>query len=177
MQKQPEHMKKIVLLAVAILLSAGALGQKSAFIHTEKIFRALPEYAAALSQIDAIAQTEQAKVDAEFLKIAEMYERYQYQRATLDDAARRQVEAEIVRLEKAATEKQTAVFGAEGSLIKQRIEKLKPIQDRVFAVVDLVARRHECDVVLDIANNPAVVYYNTANDLTDEVIRSLGIEK
>ena len=170
-------MKKIILLASAVLLCAGAFAQKSGFIHTEKIFRSLPEYAAALAEIDAIAETEQAKVDADFLKIAEMYERYQYQRTSLDDAARQQVEANIVRLEKEATEKQTAVFGAEGTLIKQRIGKLKPIQERVFAVVDAVARRQGYDLVLDIANNPAVVYYNTANDLTAEVIRSLGIEK
>jgi outer membrane protein len=170
-------MKKIILLAAATLLSVGAIAQQTGFVHTEKIFRSLPEYEAVLKEIDAAAQAEQAKVDAEFLQIAEMYERYQYQRESLSESARKQVEEDILRLEKEATEKQTAVFGAEGTLIKQRVEKLKPIQDRVFAVVDLVARLHKCDLVLDIANNPAVVYYNPAKDLTEEVIRSLGIEK
>jgi Outer membrane protein len=170
-------MKKIVLLTAALALTVGAFAQKNGFINTEKIFRAVPEYDTALKEIEEIAKQEQVKVDAEFTKIAEMYERYQYQRESLSESARKQVEDNIIRLEKEATEKQTAVFGPDGTLMKQRVEKLKPIQDRVFAVVDLVARLHNCDLVLDIANNPSVVYYNPDNDLTDEVVKSLGINK
>jgi outer membrane protein len=170
-------MKKIVLLAAAMMLTVGVFAQKNGFINTEKIFRAIPEYGAVLQEIDALAQQEQQNIDAEFLRIAEMYERYQYQRGNLSETSRKQVEESIIQLEKETTEKQATIFGPDGTLMKQRVEKLKPIQDRVFAVVDLVARQHGCELVLDIANNPAVVYYNPANDLTDEVVASLGINK
>ena len=170
-------MKKIIVLIAAMLLSVGAYAQKTAFINTETIFRAVPEYATALSEIDHFAQHEQTKVDAEFAKIAEMYERYQYQKQSLSENARKQVEDNIIRLEKEATENQSAVFGTDGTLMRMRIEKLKPIQDRVFAVVDLVGKLHKCDAIIDISNNPSIVYYNKDNDLTQEVIDSLGINK
>ena len=170
-------MKKLILFSVAMLLSIGAFAQKNGFINTEQVFRAMPEYTAALSEIDTWAQQQQTAVDADFVKIAESYERYREQRANLSDNARRQVEENIIQMEKAATEKQAAIFGAEGTLMKRRIETLKPIQDRVFGVVDRIAKERGCDLVIDISNNPSIVYYNTANDLTAEVIRALGVSR
>lgn len=170
-------MRKILLLAAAMLLAAGAFAQKTGFINTETIFRAIPEYNEALTAIDAFAQQEQAKVDADFTRIAEMYERYQEQRQGLSQNARQQVENNIIKLEQEATEKQAAIFGQDGTLMKKRIELLKPIQDKVFGVVDLVGKLHQCDAILDISNNPSIVYYNAELDLTQEVINSLGIQK
>ena len=170
-------MKKIILLAAAMLMAAGVYGQKSGFINTEQIFRAIPEYGLALGTLDELARQEQVRVDADFARVAEMYERYQHQRQSLSENARKQVEDNIIRLEKEAQEKQAAFFGSEGTLMQKRIELLKPIQDRVFGVVDLVAKLQQCDVVIDISNNPSIVYYNPENDLTAEVLKSLGINK
>ncbi len=169
-----EIMKKTILFAAAMLLSVSAFAQRNAFINTEQVFRALPEYTAALSEIDRWAQAQQAVVDADFVKIAESYERYQEQRANLSENARRQLEENIIRMEKEATERQTAVFGNDGTLMQRRIEALKPIQDRVFAVIDRLAKERGCDLVIDISNNPSILYYNPAADLTQEVIRALG---
>ncbi len=168
-------MRKLILFSAATLLTIGAFAQKNGFINTEQVFRAMPEYTAALSRIDTWAQQQQQSVDADFVKIAESYERYQEQRANLSDNARRQVEENIIQMEKAATERQSAIFGAEGTLMQRRIEALKPIQDRVFEVVDRIAKEHGCDLVIDISNNPSIIYYNTAGDLTAEVIRALGV--
>ncbi len=168
-------MKRIILFSAAMLLGFGAFAQKSGFINTEQVFRAMPEYSAAMSEIDTWAKAQQEAVDADFVKVAESYERYQEQRGNLSENARRQVEENIIQMEKEATEKQAAVFGAEGTLMKRRIEKLKPIQDRVFETVDRIAKERNCDLVIDISNNPSIIYYNPANDLTAEVIRALGV--
>lgn len=168
-------MKKMILTAAAILMGFGALAQKNAFVNTELIFRTIPAYNRAIEQIDEFARNEQEKIDAEFAVIAEMYERYQYQKSSLSENARQQVEQNIVTLEKAATEKQRSIFGQDGTVMTRRIELLKPIQDQVFAAIDSLAQAKGCDQILDISNNPSVVYYNKANDLTQEVLRALGI--
>jgi outer membrane protein len=170
-------MKKMMLCLLATVLASSAFAQKNAFINTEQVFRALPEYTAALAEIDTYAQEQQALVDADFVKIAETYERYQEQRQNLTEASRRQVEERIIQMEKEATEKQSAIFGQEGTLMQRRIEKLKPIQDKVFAVVDQIAKAKGCDLVIDISNNPSIIYYNAAGDLTAEVIAALGIKQ
>jgi len=166
-------MKKMLITAAALLIGTAAFAQKNAFVNTEQIFRAIPAYNEAIERIDRLATSEQEAIDAEFAVVAEMYERYQYQKANLSESARAQVEQNIVALEQAATEKQRSVFGQEGTLMARRIEMLKPIQDRVFAAIDSLAQARGCDQVLDISNNPSIVYYNKAADLTAEVIRVL----
>ncbi|MCD8186522.1 MAG: OmpH family outer membrane protein [Rikenellaceae bacterium] len=166
-------MKKIVFLTAAILLTAGVFAQKTAFINTETIFRSIPEYTAALTQIDQLAQEEQARVDADFARIAEMYERYQYQRSGLSETARRQVEDNIIKLEDEATQKQAAFFGPEGTLMQRRIELLKPIQDRVFQTIDRIAQEQGYDMITDISNNPSIVYYNRELDITQVIVSAL----
>lgn len=168
-------MKKMILTAAALLMGVAAFAQKNAFVNTEQIFLAIPAYNEAIEQIDEYARAQQEDVDAEFAVVAEMYERYQYQKANLSESARQQVEQNIIRLEQAATEKQRAIFGQDGTLMTRRVELLKPIQDRVFAAIDALAQARGCDQVLDISNNPSIIYYNKSADLTAEVIRALGV--
>lgn len=170
-------MKKIVLLTAVFLLSLGASAQKNAFVNTEMIFRSIPDYVSALEAIDELGKEEQARIDADFAKIAEMYERYQHQRQGLSENARRQVEENIIKLENEATQKQAAAFGPDGALMQRRLALLKPIQDRVFGAIDKLAVERGCDMIVDISNNPSIVYYNKANDLTQTVIEALGINK
>ncbi len=170
-------MKKMILTAAALLMGFGALAQKNAFVNTEQVFRSIPAYNRAIEQIDEYARGEQEKIDAVFAQIAEMYERYQYQKESLSENARQQVEQNIVTLEKAATEQQRTIFGQDGTVMTRRIELLKPIQDQVFAAIDSLAQAKGCDLVLDISNNPSILYYNKAGDLTPEVLRALGIDK
>jgi outer membrane protein len=168
-------MKKMILTAAALLMGFGALAQRNAFVNTEQIFRAIPAYNQAIEQIDQYARQEQEQIDALFAQIAEMYERYQYQKTNLSESVRQQVESNIITLEQAATERQRNAFGQDGTVMTRRIELLKPIQDQVFAAIDSLAQARGCDQVLDISNNPSIVYYNKTGDLTEEVIRSLGI--
>ncbi len=170
-------MKRILMTTAFLCLSVAAFAQKTAFINSETVFRSLPEYNSAIEELDRYAQQQQSAIDDEFARIAETYERYQYQRANLSENARRQVEENILSMEQMATEKQAGIFGPEGELMKRRVSLLKPIQDRVFELIDTLARQRGCDVILDISNNPSVLYFNQENDLTDEVVRLLGITK
>lgn len=170
-------MKKILLLAVALVLSAGVYAQKNGFVNTELIFKSMPEYNKAIEEIDQYAQQEQAKIEAEYARIAEMYERYQYQKQSLSETSRKQVEDNIIRLEKEAGEKQRSIFGTEGTLLTKRLEMLKPIQDKVFNMIDALAQQQGYDLILDISNNPSIVYYDKKKDLSEQVMNSLGIRK
>ncbi len=170
-------MKKILLALFAVLLCSGAYAQKYAFVNTESIFKAMPEYTSTLEKVDKMAQDYQAQIDAEYNAIAEMYERYQYQKANLSEVARKQIEDQIISREKAAGENQRKIFGQDGEMMKKRVEMLKPIQDKVFAAIDQLAKAGGYDMVVDIASNTALVYYNPALDLSTQVLRRLGITK
>ncbi|MDR2936668.1 MAG: OmpH family outer membrane protein [Rikenellaceae bacterium] len=170
-------MKKILLTLFAVALCSGAHAQKYAFVNTESIFKAMPEYTSTLEKIDKLARDYQAQVDAEYNAIAEMYERYQYQKSNLSETARKQIEEQIINREKTAGENQRKVFGQDGELMKKRMEMLKPVQDKVFAAIDQLAKAGGYDMVVDIASNTTLVYYNPALDLSTQVLGRLGITK
>ena len=171
-------MKRTCLLAALLLLVAGVTyAQKYAFVNTETVFKAIPEYNRVIEQLDEQARQQQQEIDADYAQIAEMYDRYQDQEDNLSESGRKQVEDNIIRLEKAAGEKQKRYFGPEGELMKKRLELLKPIQDRVFGRLDALAQSRGYDMVVDISNNPSVVYYNKSLDLSRELMQALGIRE
>lgn len=170
-------MKKLFMLLAAVVLTVGAYAQKTAFVNTELIFRSIPEYTKAMEDLDALAVTFQSQIDAEYDRIAEMYDRYQFQKANLSESARKEVEENIISREKQMEEKQAGYFGNDGELMKKRLELLKPIQDRVFGAIDNLSKSRNYDVVIDIANNASLVYYNQSLDISTEILRALGINK
>ena len=170
-------MKKILLLLAAVAISAGVYAQKTGFVNTETIFKSIPEYNSVLEQVEALAKARQDAIAADFDKIAEMYDRYQLQKASLSEASRKQVEDNIIKLEEQALEQQQQAFGNDGEVMKKRVELIKPIQDRVFEAIDKILAARKLELVIDISNNPSIVSYDKNLDLTQEVLKSLGVNK
>ena len=55
-------------------------------------------------------------------------------------------------------------------LIKTRIEKISPIQKRVFSAIETYAKQAGADLVLDSSNNPTLLYNNPEVERTQQVI-------
>ncbi|MCC8089239.1 MAG: OmpH family outer membrane protein [Rikenellaceae bacterium] len=168
-------MKRIILLTLACLFTEGVFAQKYAFLNTETIFRAIPEYNTTLEELEKFAQAYRDQIDAQYDKIAEMYDRYQFQKNNLSESARKQVEDNIIGLEQELEQTQEKYFGPRGEVMTKRIETIKPIQDRVFTAIDNIAQQNGYDMVIDIANNSSIIYYNQSLDISNEVLKSLGI--
>jgi len=163
-------MKKIMLLVTLLFAAAGAFAQGTMVVNTEKIFKAIPKYNDAMSQVDKLGEQYQKNVDQAYANIEQMYNSYIAQKAYLNDAARQSREDAIIKREQEAGKYQESIFGPEGELMKKRVELIKPIQDMVFAAINKYARDKGFTLVLDIANNPSVLYYVPTSDKTDEII-------
>mgnify|MGYP003526211140 CR=1 FL=1 len=95
------------------------------------------------------------------------------QRASLSESARQSREQQILNAEAEATEYQESLFGTEGELMKRRMELIQPIQKRVFDTLESFAKQYGYDLVIDIADNPTVLYYSPKVDFTDKIIEVL----
>ena len=102
-----------------------------------------------------------------------LYNSYQQQKASLSATTRQQWEEVILEKEQQANQYQEELFGQEGTLMKQRVEKIKPIQEKVFAAIEAYAKQVGADVVIDSSNNPTLLYRSAAVDRTDAVIAAL----
>ena len=66
-------------------------------------------------------------------------------------------------------------FGKDGDLFKKREELIKPIQDRVFTVIDEYAKERGYAFVFDVAGSMTIIYADPKWDLNEEIMQKLGI--
>lgn len=168
--EKTDVMKKTVLLVTLLFAAAGAFAQGIMVVNTEKIFKAIPRYNEVITQIDKLGEQYQKNVDQAYANIEQMYNSYVSQKAYLDNATRQNREDAIIKREQEAGKYQESIFGPEGELMKKRVELIKPIQDVVFAAINKYAGDRGFTMVIDIANNPSVLYYVPTSDKTDEII-------
>lgn len=163
----------MVFTMALVLMGVAAMAQNYIVVNSEKIFKSIAAYNTAIEELDKLAKNYQEWVDAKFEEVEQLYNNYQQQRASLSESSRQQWETVILEKEQQATKYQEELFGQEGTLMKQRIEKIKPIQEKVFAAIEAYAKQVGAEVVIDSSNNPTLLYNTPSVERTDEVIATL----
>lgn len=166
-------MKRLILLAAALLTTGVISAQNYIIVNSEKIFKSVDAYNEAIESLDTLAKQYQSQVDARFAEVETLYNTYQAQKASLSSTTRQARENEILGKEKAAQEFQESLFGKEGTLMKKRVDLITPIQKEVFAAIEAYAKEVGADLVLDSSNNPTLLYNNPAVERTQQIIDRL----
>lgn len=166
-------MKKLIFAALFALVATAASAQNYIVVNSEKVFKSITAYNNAISELDKLAQSYQSQVDQKFEEVEDLYNTYQQQKAQLSTSTRQSFENAILAREKEATDLQESLFGDEGTLMKKRIELIKPIQERVFAAIEAYAKEIGAEVVLDSSNNPTLLYNAASVERTQQIINRL----
>ena len=163
---------KRILIAFVVLLAAFQLAgaQKVAYVNTETILAAIPEYEAAQNELSVLGDKYKAVVETELGKVETLYQNYQANRHSMSATQRQNAENEIIAKERVAQEKQKIYFGEDGIMAKKAEELLDPIRKRVERAIETVALQGRYDLVIDLAAIQGVVYKNEALDLSNLVI-------
>ena len=132
--------KMILMLALTLGLATMASAQNYAVVNSEKVFKSIEEYNAALKQLDTLAEQYQKQVDEKFEAVETLYNTYVERKASLSAASQKANEDNILKKEQEATEFQESLFGSEGQLMKKRLELIQPIQQRVFKAIEQYAQ-------------------------------------
>jgi outer membrane protein len=168
-------MKRILFtLAVILGILSTAAAQKIGYINTETILNKIPSYKTAQGQLERQRQEYQKEVEAGYQKVDELYKAYQADKVLLTEDMKKRREEEIINKEQEVKEMQRKYFGQDGSLAKKTEELLKPLQDKVANAVKEVANDDGYGMIIDIANNPSIVFTNPRYDISDKVIGKLG---
>lgn len=165
----------LILLAGISLLSLGAQAQRFGYVDTEYILGQMPEYKAAEEEVDRLARKWQEQLDGLYAEIEDLYRKYREEEVLLSESIKKQRQDEILEKERAAKEFQRKYFGYEGELFRQREEKVKPIQERVFKAVEEVALEKRLDMVFDKAGDVSILFSSPAYDYSKLVLEKLGI--
>lgn len=166
-------MKKLIFAALFALVATAASAQNYIVVNSEKVFKSITAYNNAISELDKLAESYQSQVDQKFEEVEDLYNTYQQQKAQLSASTRQSFENAILAREKEATDLQESLFGDEGTLMKKRIELIKPIQERVFAAIEAYAKEIGAEMVLDSSNNPTLLYNAASVERTQQIINRL----
>ncbi len=164
-------MKKFIILsAVLTLVGFTASAQNYMVVNTETVFMSMAAYTNAEASLERLGEQYQTEIDDAFAEVEKMYNDYVAQKPYLSESSRSTREAAILDREAEILERQESLFGPEGELMKKRVEMVKPIQDRVFEAINRYAQANGFALVIDLANNPTVLYYSSAADKTQAII-------
>lgn len=164
----------LLFLFGTIALGHAQTGTRCAFVNMEYIFSCIPDYAKAQQELNEYSQKLQADIDAIYGEIAEMRSKYNADKVFLTPSMREEREKEIAAKENKARLLQQQYFGPNGYLFAKREELVKPLQDEVLAVIKDVAKEGNFGMIIDVAADNSVVYYDPKLDKSNVVLRKLG---
>lgn len=165
------------LLAFALLTGGASFSpaqQKIGWINSASIMEKLPEAQDAQRQIDNFVadwQGELAKMQNEWQK---KFEEYDKKKLILTDQLRAQSEKELQDLDKRIADYRNKKFGQNGELFNKQTELMKPVQNKIFKVVQDIAKEDDYDYVFDKSADIILMYSKDKYDLTAKVLERLS---
>lgn len=168
-------LKGIMLSVIFGALAVGAYAQKFGYVDTDYILSQMTEYKAAQKQLDELSQKWENDLQTMKDEVDKMYKDYKAEEILLSPAQRKEREDAIVVKEDAMKKFEQEKFGVDGELFKKRQELVKPIQDKVFAAIQKVAKANGLDFIFDKSANMNILYSNPKYDRSDDVLDELGV--
>ncbi|PZX17358.1 periplasmic chaperone for outer membrane proteins Skp [Breznakibacter xylanolyticus] len=166
---------KLAVMLVLFLTSWSVDAQKFAFVDTDYILKRVPAYEAAQEQLNVASQKWQQEVEKSFQDVSALYKSYQTESVFLSPEMKAKRENEIVEKEKQAKQLQQKYFGNQGELFKKREALIKPIQDDIYSAISAVSNEKGLSAVFDKASNVGVLFTDPKIDISDEVIKQMGL--
>ncbi len=168
--------KFYLLLAISFYTVLGIQAQtRYAVINTKYILDKIPEYKEADKKLKALGDQWQSEIDEKQMVLDKMYKNYEAEQFMLSEDLKKKREDELFIKEKELRDLQKKRFGYEGDLFKERQKLVKPIQDKVYNVVQKMAIARSYDFILDKSEGITIIFADPKLDKSDDVLKELGI--
>jgi outer membrane protein len=161
----------IVILALMLGVPSSTDAQsKIGWINSKTIMEKLPEAQDAQTQIDNLVaewQSELAKMQNDWQK---KFQEYDKKKLIMTDQLRVEAEKNLQDLDKKIVDYRNKKFGQNGELFAKQNEIMKPIQNKIFKILQDIAKEDEYDYIFDKSGDILLMYTNDKYDLTSKII-------
>lgn len=159
---------------MTIALTAQTTGLKVGFVDSQVILNQYPPAIKAQSDLDAMIQDWNKKIDSMTVALQQAYQTYQQQIESMTPEARATREQEIVgQQQKLDQFRQSKYNQQNGELYIKQEEMLGPIKQNVFDAIDKVAKEEGMNFVFDKAGDVVLLYADQEFDITFKVLDKL----
>ncbi len=168
---------QLLLLALGFAaIGPAAAQQRIAYIDSEYILSNTPEYATIQQQIDRLEREWRQEVQQQQDTIAALYREFEARELLYTDEERERKRRELVQAEQEMENLRQRYFGPNGELYRRQRELMRPLQERILAAVEEVATDEGYDYVFDKSGDFLFMFARERYDLSDQVLRELGID-
>ncbi len=167
-------MKTIIATLLLVNIGLTSFGQ-IAFVDSKYILNKMPDYRDSLAKINQTAKIWQKEIEDKQAVVEKMTLDFNRDEVMLTDDAKKKRSDALSQHQKEVRDLQRARFGFEGDLFKMRQALLKPMEDSVKNAIQKTATRLSYATVLDKSEGITVLYSIPRLDITDEVLKDLGI--
>lgn len=168
-------MRKIITMALVLVPMAMMAQMKIATVDIQAVFNAMPEAKAATDKLDEASR--QLKAEYEMMQ-AEFNDKYAaYQQIAIDDKTPQTIKERRVR-EIQEGDRDIDLFLAQSkeTLAAQKQALEAPIYSKINAAIKKVGDNGGYTYIIDVSRTPVVYSGIGAVDVTDAVLRVLGVK-
>jgi outer membrane protein len=151
------------------------MAQKFGYVDSKFILSKMPEYKEAQQEIEDLSDAWQQEIQSMRKEIESMYAELKAEEVLLTKELKEQRLKEIQKKESEVKAYQKKVFGFDGLFFLKKKELVKPVQDKVFEAVEIVAKKERLQIVFDKAGELIMIYTDPIHDYTDIVLEELGL--
>ena len=170
-------MKKIGFSLLLILFAAFTqtlnAQLKLGYVDSDTIMKQLPDAQDAQKKLDATIKEWQEELSKMERDWKAKYDDYDKRKLILSEQKRVEIEKELVTMEDQVSKYRQDKFGVKGELFQKQEEFMKPIQNRIFTVIQQIAKDNDYDFIFDRSGDIMFLYAKEEYDLTKEVIEKL----
>lgn len=168
-------MKKLFFTFIFIFGTAFVFSQKYAYIDSDFILGSVPEYKESKDKLDKLADRWTKEIEERYEVLKMKKDNFAREEVLLPTEEKAKRKEEIEKLETEAMQMQKVRFGVSGDYFQKRQELIKPIQDKVYEAMQKVASKRNYSFVFDKANQSNLIYADSKLDISDEVLKEMGI--
>lgn len=168
------------LLPLVLLVGTWAGGpvfaqQKIGYVDTKYILDQMPEYATVQQKLDKLEQKWRQEIQKKQQEVKKLEREFEARELLYTEEERRKKQQAIKEARREVEQLRQRYFGPEGELYRRQKDLMRPIQKRILKATESVATADGYDYVLDKKGDTLFLYARSEHDLSDRVLRELGI--
>ena len=166
-----------ILFLIMLAITSQSYCQRFGYINSDEIYKNLPEYKAAVDEIDNLINNWNREITEKKLERSKLMQQFEIDAPLLTEEMKSERLEEIRTIDQELREFQNNRFGYKGMLTIKREQVIDPVVEKVYKATERVAKVKKVDFLFDIASDLSLPYVRTSTDYTDFVLEELGVRR
>jgi len=158
------------------ILSVVSHGQKFGYVDMNYLLGRMSEYKEAQVEIEKLAKGWEQEIQKMYQEAEALQADLKAEEVLLTKEMYQDRQSIIDKKWKEIKDYQKQIFGFDGLYFLKKKELIKPVQDRVFEAVEIVAKNNRLQIVFDKSGELVMIYTDPIHDYTDHVLEELKLE-